>query len=85
MAVQRNRAARSGTYPREARIPESENPTADLPGPDLNEGVEKEISVDENKETTDGRNPDDYPEDDQPKRPREDRRRNKQTTEGLSR
>ena len=73
----RNRAARSGTHPREARIPESESPTADLPGPDLNEGIEKEISATEIEQITDERDPDDDLEEDQPKRPREARRRKK--------
>ena len=85
MAMSRNRAARSCTHPREARIPESESPTADRPGPELNEGIEKEISVTENKQITDERDPDDDLEEDQPKRPREARRRNKQITEGSSR
>ena len=90
MAMTRNRAARSGTYPREARITESESPTADLPGPDLNEGIEDESRAADSKQIserdTDERNLDDDPEESRPKRTREIGRRNrKQITEGSSR
>ena len=43
--MKRNRAARSGTHPREARIAESESLNADLPGPDLNQGIEEDSSA----------------------------------------
>ena len=88
MAMTRNRAARSGTHPREARITESESPTADLPGPDLNEGIEDEISAADSKQIsdrgTDERDLDDDPEESRPRRARETGRR-KQITEGSSR
>ena len=71
----RNRAARGGTHPREVRITESESPTADLPGPDSNEGVEEEIGATDSKQIsgrdTDERNLDDDPEESRPKRARE--------------
>ena len=90
MAMTRNRAARSGTHPREARIPESESPTADLPGPDLNEGIEEEIEAQKEepinvKRTSDEHNHDDDPEGELPQRPREARRKVKRTTEESSR
>ena len=52
MAMSRNRAARSGMHPREARIPESESSTADLPGPDINQGIEEELSDTAAKDST---------------------------------
>ena len=90
MAMSRNRAARSGTHPREARIPESESPTAEVLGPDLDQGIDEEISADHNKHTSDEdadeRNLDDDPEDRRPRRARETGRRQiKKTTEGSSR
>ena len=77
MSMQRNRAARSGMHPREARIPESASASADVPGPDLNEGIDEEIR-DINRDT-DAKEDDnanelvDEIQDDQPLRPRDER------------
>ena len=89
MAMTRNRAARSGTHPREARITESESPSADLPGPDLNEGIEEDSSAEDSKQTTE-KDTDEHDLDHDPEsrlqRTRETSRRNhKQTNEGSSR
>ena len=49
----RNRAARSGTHPREARITESASSSADLPRPDFNDGIEEDSSAQDIVKDTD--------------------------------
>ena len=91
MAMARNRAARSGTHPRQARITESDSSTANLPGPDLNEGIDQELSDTAAKDDTPKQNANERELDDesladgQPPRPRKAPRRNKQSTEGSTR